>query len=146
LLRRSVAALALAAALVLPVGNAWAAIHSPKIVAKKKVEVLTVTGPRAPCGPKNKWGDLQVRIKVQKTTTTVGAKKKVAIKILALDFPVISDYTDKTVYINKKALPILQEDVLALQTANVENISGATDTVVSFKQSLQAALLQAKKP
>jgi uncharacterized protein with FMN-binding domain len=145
-LRRTVTPLVVAAALAVPASNGWAAIHSPKIVAKKKVETITVTGPRAPCGPKNKWGDLQVRIKVQKTTTTVGAKKKVAIKILALDFPVISDYTDKTVYINKKALPILQEDVLALQTAKVENISGATDTVVSFKQSLQAALLQAKKP
>jgi uncharacterized protein with FMN-binding domain len=145
-LRKTVTTLVVAAALAAPAGNVWAAINAPKIVAKKKVETLTITGPRAPCGPKNKWGDLQVRIKVQKTTTVTGVKTKVAIKILEIDFPVVSDHTYKTVYINKKALPILSEDVLNLQTANVENISGATDTVVSFKQTLQAALLQAKKP
>ncbi|HEY7537033.1 MAG TPA: hypothetical protein VH721_03520 [Gaiellaceae bacterium] len=146
MLRKTVTTLVVAAAVAAPAGNVWAAIHAPKIVAKKKVETLTITGPRAPCGPKNKWGDLQVRIKVQKTTTTVRGKPKVTIKILALDFPVVSNTTDKTVYINKKALPILQEDVLTLQTANIESISGATDTWNSFRQSLQAALIQAKKP
>jgi uncharacterized protein with FMN-binding domain len=145
LLKKTVTSLACAAVLAVPSGNLWAATHGPKVVPKKKVTTITVSGSKAPCGPKNKWGDLQVRIKVKKTETTIGTRRKVAVKILAIDYPVKSDHTFRTVYITGQALPILTEDVLELQSANVENISGATDTVVSFKQSLQAALLQAKK-
>jgi uncharacterized protein with FMN-binding domain len=145
LLKKTVTSVACAAVLAVPTGNVWAAAHGPKLVPKKKVTVGWFTGTRAPCGPKNKWGDLQIKIKVQKTVTTIGARRKVAIKILDAQFPVQSSYTFKTVYITRQALPILKEDLLELQTANVENISGATDTVVSFKQTLQAALLQAKK-
>jgi uncharacterized protein with FMN-binding domain len=145
-MRKTVTTLAVAAVLFVPFGNAWAGLHTPKATPKKIVsQTITVTGPRAPCGPNNKWGDLQARIKVKKTTTTVGARKSVKLKILAIDFPVKSDHTFKTVYITNQALPVLSEDVLSLQTANVENISGATDTVVSFKKTLGAALLQAKK-
>ena len=103
---------------------------------------LTVTGPSVPC---KRWGPLQVRIKVAKTTTTIGTTKKVALKILAIDFPIVSDATFKTKYINDQALPLLVEDTLAAQSPNVEVISGATDTTISYKQSLQAALLQARK-
>jgi uncharacterized protein with FMN-binding domain len=87
-----------------------------------------------------------VRIKIRKTTTTVGATKRVAVKILAIDFPIVSHATFKTRYINEQALPLLVEEVMEIQSANVETISGATDTTVAFKKSLQAALLQAKKP
>jgi uncharacterized protein with FMN-binding domain len=145
-LKKTVTSIACAAVLAVPAGNAWAVAHGPKIVPKKKVTTTWFLGTRAACGPNNKWGDLQIKIKVRKTITTVGTRKKVAIRILDVEFPVISDYTFKTVYINKQALPILEEDLLALQSPNVENISGATDTVVSFKQTLKAALLQAKKP
>jgi uncharacterized protein with FMN-binding domain len=143
LLRKTVTSFAVAAVLAVPVGNVAAATHAPKIVLKKKVEILSVTGPSVPC---KKWGPLQVRIKIRKTTTTIGTKNKVAIRILAIDFPIVSDATFKTKYINQQALPLLVEEVLEIQSANVETISGATDTTVSFKQSLQAAILQAKKP
>jgi major membrane immunogen (membrane-anchored lipoprotein) len=144
LLRKTVTTLALAAVLAVPSANAWAALA--KSSAKNKVTVAWYTGTKAPCGPNNKWGDLQIKIKVQKTTTTVGKKQKVKIKILAVEFPVKSDHTFKTKYITSQALPILTEDLLALQGPNVESISGATDTWVSFKKTLNAALLQAKKP
>ena len=143
MLRKTVTCLIVAAALTMPAGNLWAATHGPKIVHKKKVETLSVSGPTVPC---KKWGPLQVRIKIKKTTTTVGGKNKVAIQILDIDFPVVSDATFKTKYINQQALPLLEEEVLEIQSADVETISGATDTTVSFKQSLQAAILQAKKP
>jgi uncharacterized protein with FMN-binding domain len=146
LLKKTVTSLACAAVLAVPTGNVWAAAHGPKVVPKKKVTVAWYKGIPAPCGPKNKWGDLQIEIQVRKTTTTIGARKKVAIKILNARYPIKSDYTFKTVYITSQALPILTEDLIEFQTANVENISGATDTVVSFKQTLQAALLKAKKP
>jgi uncharacterized protein with FMN-binding domain len=144
LLKKTVTTIAVSATLALPASNLMAATPA-KSAPKKKVVTVTITGPKAPCGPKNKWGDLQVRIKVKKTTTTIGSRKRVAIKILEIDFPVVSDFTFKTVLINRQALPLLVEDTLELQSAKVENISGATDTVVSFKQSLQAAILAAKK-
>jgi uncharacterized protein with FMN-binding domain len=144
LLRKTVVTLFVAVILAVPPASAWAAAITS--AAKSKVTVAWYTGVPASCGPKNKWGPLQIKIKVQKTVTTVAGKQKVAIKILDVEFPMISDFTFKTRYINEQALPILTEDLLALQSPNVENISGATDTVVSFKKTLQSALLQAKKP
>jgi uncharacterized protein with FMN-binding domain len=143
-LRKTVTTLALVGVLAVPSANAWAALA--KSTAKSKVTVAWYTGTPAPCGPSNKWGDLQIKIKVQKTTTTLGTKKKVAIKILAVEFPVKSDHTFKTKYITDQALPILTEELLEIQSPNVEVISGATDTTISFKKTLNAALLQAKKP
>ncbi len=142
-MRKTVTSLAVVAVLAAPVGNIAAATHAAKIVPKKKVQTVTVTGPSVPC---KKWGPLQVRIKIKKTTTTVGAKQRVVIKILDIDFPIVSDATFRTKYINQQALPLLVEEVLEIQSSKVETISGATDTTVSFKQSLQAAILQAKKP
>lgn len=140
--RRSIAALAIAWLLAFPPLSAWAAGQSGKATSKKKVEKLRFVGPSVPC---KRWGPLQVAVTVAKTTTTIGTKKKVAIKILKIDFPIVSDATFKTKYINDQALPLLVEDTLANQSAIVEVISGATDTTISYKQSLQAALIQAKK-
>lgn len=143
--RKSIATLATAWLVAFPPLGAWAAVQSPKATTPKRTVVkttLTVTGPSVPC---KRWGPLQVRIKVAKTTTTIGTTKKVALKILAIDFPIVSDATFKTKYINDQALPLLVEDTLAAQSPNVEVISGATDTTISYKQSLQAALLQARK-
>jgi uncharacterized protein with FMN-binding domain len=144
--RKTISTLAAAWLLAFPPLSAWAAVQSPKTATPKKKVVTTttatVTGPSVPC---KRWGPLQVRIKVKKTTTTIGTTKKVKIKILAIDFPIVSDATFKTRYINQQALPLLVEDTLQLQNATVEVISGATDTTISFKQSLQAAILQAKK-
>jgi uncharacterized protein with FMN-binding domain len=143
-LRKTVTTLAVAAVLAVPQANAWAVLV--KAPAKNKVTVAWYTGPAVPCGPKNKWGELQIKIKVQKTTTTVGKKKKVALKILKVEYPKISDHTFKTKYINEQALPILTEELLDVQSPNVESISGATDTWVSWKNTLKPALTKAKKP
>ena len=143
-MRKIVTTLAVAVVLAVPQVNAWAALV--KSGAKSKVTVAWYTGVTVPCGPNNKWGDLQIKIKVQKTTTTVGTKKKVAIKILAVEYPKISDHTFKTRYINEQALPLLTEELLEVQSPDVESISGATDTWVSWKNTLRAALVQAKKP
>ena len=55
------------------------------------------------------------------------------------------DATFRSKYINDQALPLLIEEALEIQGPNVETISGATDVTVSFKQSLQGAILAAKK-
>jgi uncharacterized protein with FMN-binding domain len=59
--------------------------------------------------------------------------------------PVYPNHTDRSIFINQQALPHLKQEVLQAQSANVQLISGATDTSYAFVQSLQAAILQAKK-
>ena len=64
---------------------------------------------------------------------------------LAIDYPVYPEATFRSVYINDQALPLLIEEALETQSTKIETISGATNITDSFKQSLQAAILQAKK-
>ena len=47
------------------------------------------------------------------------------------------------VMINNYALPILIQESLAAQSANVDTVSGATYTSIGYKQSLQSAIDQA---
>ena len=120
--------------LAFPSANAWAAMRAKT----GKTVTKTVLGSTVIC---KKWGPLQLKLKVAQTITN----GKVKIKILAVTWPIWPQHTDKSVYINTKALPLLQQQVIQLQSANIESISGATDVTVSFKQSLQAALIAAKK-
>ena len=46
----------------------------------------------------------------------------------------------RSAYINKQAVPILRQEVLKAQSANIDGISGATMTSEAFDASLQAAL------
>jgi hypothetical protein len=98
----------------------------------------------------HKWGTMQVRLEITKTVIAAGAKKPVVkIKIDALDWPVYPDHTPKSKYINAQALPLLQGETLQLQAdagKKLENIAGATQTTVSWRLSLQAALAKALRP
>jgi uncharacterized protein with FMN-binding domain len=79
--------------------------------------------------------------------TVVG--KNVTIKITNVSWPTYPDHTPKSKYINAQALPLLQGEVMQLQASSgtkLENISGATNTTVSWRQSLQAALAKAETP
>jgi len=136
-MRKAVTAVVTAVAMGIPVANAAAA-------AKKVITVTkSVTGPQAEA---SRWGYIQVTLVVRKTTTVVGTKKTVARKITAVKVPVYPNHTDRSVYINGQALPWLKQETLAAQfKGNVQLISGATDTSYAFNQSLQAALLAAKK-
>ncbi len=49
-----------------------------------------------------------------------------------------------SVYINSQAMPYLTQEAIQIQNANVDIISGATDTSLAFQQSLASALAQAK--
>jgi len=66
-------------------------------------------------------------------------------KILAVTWPIWPQHTARSVFINEKALPLLQQEVLQIQSAKIETISGATQVSDSFIQSLQAALIAAAK-
>jgi uncharacterized protein with FMN-binding domain len=129
--RRVLTVAACVIALALPPLNAVAA-------ARAKAVTKIVIGSTVVC---KKWGSVQVQLKV--TQSIVGGKMKV--KILDVAWPVWPQHTVRSVFINQRALPLLKQEVLQLQSANLETISGATDITLAFKQSLQAALLAAKK-
>jgi uncharacterized protein with FMN-binding domain len=139
-MRRTVTAIATAASLASPIGAAAAA-------AKQKKKVVSTT--RTVAGTQvqtDRWGLTQVTLVVKKTTTTVGTKKTVARKITAVRTPLYPDHTDRSVFINQQALPILVQETLSAQFAHgIQMVSGATDTSDAFTQSLQAALAAAKK-
>jgi uncharacterized protein with FMN-binding domain len=120
--------------LAFPSVNAWAAMRAKTA----KTVTKTVVGTTVIC---KKWGPIQVQLKVAQTI----ANGKVRFKILEVTEPIWPQHTVKSVFINKKALPLLEQQVVQLQSARIETISGATDVSVSFKQSLNAALLAAAK-
>jgi len=47
-------------------------------------------------------------------------------------------------YINGQAMPILRQEAIQVQSANVNGVSGASDTSGAFQQSLASALSQAR--
>jgi uncharacterized protein with FMN-binding domain len=132
-------------ALAVPSANAWAAArHSvSNTVVKKKVVTATksFTGPAVEA---DRWGPVQVTIVVKKTTTTVGTKKTVARKMTAVKVPVSPNHTDRSIYINQQALPILIQETLKAQGSGINMVSGASDSSDAFIQSLQSAVLHAK--
>jgi len=138
-MRKTTAALLSTFALATPAANAAAVA---KAAPKKKVVVKTktVTGPAVQA---DRWGTVQVTIAVRTTTTTLGTKRTVARKIVGLN-ATYPDHTDRSVFINSQAGPYLKQETLQAQSANVQLISGATDSSRAFVQSLQAAILQAK--
>jgi len=139
-MRTATAALFSTAALALPIVNATAAVAAPKktVGVKKK----TIAGAVVETG---RWGPVQVSIVVRKTTTRVGTKVTVKRRVMTIKVPTYPNHTDRSIFINQQALPYLVQEALQAQSANIQLVSGATDTSYAFAQSLQAALLKAKK-
>ena len=137
-----------AIAIALPTGNAIAAATrsaATKVTPKKKVVTVkrTVSGSQAQA---DRWGTVEVTLVVKKTTTTVGKKKTITRKITAVNVPIYPNHTDRSVFINQQAIPMLVQEALSAQfTGGINMISGASDSSSAFAQSLQAALLAAKR-
>jgi len=132
--RRLLTLVGLVVVLAFPSMNAWAAVRAKT----SKTVTKTVVGTTVIC---KKWGPIQVKLKVAQTIV----KGKVKIRILEVTEPIWPQHTVKSVFINTRALPLLEQEVLQLQGAKLETISGATDVSVSFMSSLQAALISAAK-
>ena len=117
---RLVSAAALTATGVAAIAAATAA---PAMAATK---ATTVTGPSVttPFGP--------VQVKV-----TVKARK--LTKVSAVTFP----QGGKSSMINARAIPALQQQALAAQSAFIDGVSGASWSSYAFATSLQKALAQA---
>jgi uncharacterized protein with FMN-binding domain len=143
-MRKALAAVLGASALALPNVNAVAAATTQNAVKTKVVTATrSFTGTTATA---ERWGDLQVTIVVKKTTTTNLTTKKKTVKrrIVAVKVPVYPNHTDRSVFINERALPTLIQETIAAQSTGIDLVSGATDTSYAFQQSLQSAILEAK--
>ncbi len=55
----------------------------------------------------------------------------------------LTDADGKSIQISNRAAPILRDEVITSQSANVANVSGATYTTRAYLESLQSALDQA---
>jgi uncharacterized protein with FMN-binding domain len=84
----------------------------------------TVTGPAEP----NRWGDVQVEVTVDGGRITDASVVQVPSS------------HGRSVEINDYAVPVLEEETLTAQSADIDMVSGATDTSRGYIASLQAAL------
>jgi uncharacterized protein with FMN-binding domain len=146
-MRKTVTATLSALALSLPAANAVAATRSTAATTTPKKKVVTVkktvTGSQAQA---DRWGSVEVTLVVKKTTTTVGTKKTVTRKIVSVNVPIYPNHTDRSVFINQQALPMLEQEALSAQfKGGINMISGASDSSDAFIQSFQTALAAAKK-
>jgi uncharacterized protein with FMN-binding domain len=77
-----------------------------------------------------RFGAVQVKVTFSGSTIT------------AVDTIQSPDRDGRDVEINQQALPILQQEVLASQSANIDTVSGATYTSEGYIQSVQSAIDQ----
>lgn len=80
----------------------------------------------------NRWGPVQAVISVS------------GGRIVGVRIPVSPNHKNRSVQINNRAIPVLKAETLTAQSAQVQNVSGATYTVISYQHSLQSAIDKAK--
>jgi uncharacterized protein with FMN-binding domain len=78
-----------------------------------------------------RWGDVQVAVTISGGVIT---------DVTALQ---LTDADGKSVQISNRAAPILRDEVIAAQSADVANVGGATYTTQAYLTSVQSALDQA---
>jgi hypothetical protein len=74
-------------------------------------------------------------------TAAAATKTKVVIR----KFSGATYQVGRSGYISENAIPILKSEALRAQSANIDLVSGATDLSEAFINSLQSAILKAKR-
>jgi uncharacterized protein with FMN-binding domain len=89
------------------------------------------SGTRTAVGPQvnYSWGVLSVRV-------TVSGTKITKVGIASLD----DGGNPRSQYIDQQSIPMLEQETLQVQSANIQGVSGASYTSAGFQQSLQGAL------
>lgn len=120
---------------------------SPAVYTTTPKKVVTTKTIRGVQGAADRWGYVQVTLTVRKTSTRIGRKTTVTRRITSVKVPVYPDHTDRSIFINKQAIPLLVQETLQHQfdINSIDVIGGATATSYGFGQSLQAAFIAAKK-
>jgi uncharacterized protein with FMN-binding domain len=85
----------------------------------------TVTGPEV----NYNWGVLAVKV-------TVSHGKITKVGLAYLD----DGSNPRSQYIDQQSIPLLEQETLQAQSANIQGVSGASYTSAGFTQSLQSAL------
>ncbi|MBW0137696.1 FMN-binding protein [Pseudonocardia abyssalis] len=100
---------------------------SPSPASPSATSSGTVTGSVA----QTRWGPVQVQLTVADGVIT------------AVDVVQYPQGNDKDQRINARALPVLVQETLGAQSADVDMVSGATVTSEGYLESLQSAIDQA---
>lgn len=79
------------------------------------------------------WGDVQVKVTIHNGAIT------------AVDCPVYPNHRWRSIEINEWALPELNKEVIAAQSADIDIVSQATYTSEGYRQTLYSALLKARQ-
>ena len=82
----------------------------------------------------NRYGPVQVRV------TLAGSR---IVDVQALELPIDRS---RSAQISQFSAPVLRQEALQAQSAQIHTVSGATYTSAGYRQSLQAALDQAAHP
>ncbi|MBV9349412.1 MAG: FMN-binding protein [Patescibacteria group bacterium] len=78
------------------------------------------------------YGTVQVRASIS------------AGRITDISFLQYPNDRSESLYISQQAMPILKSEAIQAQSANVDTVSGASDTSAAFRESLASALASAK--
>ena len=74
---------------------------------------------------------------VQVAVTVTGGK------MVTVNVPVYPNTPGHTTEVSGQSIPVLKQEAISVQNANVNIVSGATQTTEAFQQSLASALSQA---
>jgi uncharacterized protein with FMN-binding domain len=106
---------------------------SPVSFGSAPAPAASAGGTRTATGPQvnYNWGVLSVSV-------TVSGTRIVKVGIASLD----DGGNPRSQMIDQQSIPILEQEAMQAQSANIQGVSGASYTSAGFAQSLQAALQQ----
>lgn len=133
-MHRSIPAFLIAVMAAFPIGTAWGPTHASAATSGRALTAAHKATTQKYKGPSvdMRWGPVQVTIYVK-------SKKITDVKTSA------PTERPRSAFINDQAVPMLREEVLQAQSAEIDEISGATMTSDAFVESLQAAIKKAQK-
>jgi uncharacterized protein with FMN-binding domain len=116
-----------------PTGTAPSRRSAGTAAPPKSGSTRQPTGTRTAVGPQvnYSWGVLSVKV-------TVSGTKITKVGIGTLD----DGGNPRSQYIDQQSIPVLEQETMQAQNANIQGVSGASYTSAGFQQSLQGALHQ----
>jgi uncharacterized protein with FMN-binding domain len=144
-MRRAVTATVCAVAIALPPANTLAAIRSTSAATATPTKTVITRKVSGNAAWAHDWGTVTVTLTVRKTTTVGATGKRTVTRRIVRVATAYEVRSPRSQMIMEEALPILRQEALAAQSATIDLVSGATDTSDAFVESLQAALVKARK-
>lgn len=113
-----------------PATSTPGATSTPSTTASPSASAASATKTVTGAAADTRYGPVQVKVTFSGTTIT------------AVDTVQYPSESGRDVEINSQALPILQQETLSKQSAQIDTVSGATYTSEGYIQSLQSAIDQ----